>query len=392
MSRKVKKVVTRFPNLECGFLAALLAYCPQICRHLSITTGKLEWGFISTATKIDNPDGNPEVVYFNVGRGQFDQHDKPENRSLCQMCSLDLIRGTYDFLRGRPWIKEVFELVRANDIRGERISRHPFNLREIMTALSYNYKNDPQLVLDWLSLAFCGVFRCCKDEMPIKNVFDPENMVMGVASISPKQLEWFDNLLQEAISAIKQHRSWANKAIKAAESRGRFATVDIPAVGKVKVVEVFCDSFKTGAAGRQSGYQIVIQWNQDGHCQIHGGHLQEKSDESVTKKWVHMGEVAKELRFLEARFRGRKIRDDQDWTKSGVILFAENETAVPWYLPEFDTSLYNGTMSSSDIPPTVIGRKKLFEAVCNSLPKCLAIIQVDNNQREIVGQPEFASV
>lgn len=385
MSRKVKKVITRFPNLECGFLAALLAYCPQVCRHLSITTGKLLWDFISTASKIDDPDGNPEVVYFNVGRGEFDQHGKIENQSLCQLCSLDLIRESYDFLKGRPWIKEVFQLVRANDIRGERISRHHFSLRELMTALSYNYKHDPQLVLDWLSLAFCGVFECCKAEIPIANVFDPEEMVKGVALHSPQQLDWFEELLQEAIATIKQHRSWANKAVKAAEAKGRVATIHVPNVGDVKIVEVFCDSFKTGAACRQAGYTIAVQWNKDGHCQIHGGHLQEKSEGVLTKKWVHMGEVASALRLLEAKFRGRKIADDQDWTKSGVILFAENGAAIPWYLPEFMTSLYNGTMSSADIAPTVIGRTKLFEAVCKALPKSLAIVQIDNNEREVVG-------
>ncbi|MDO8669772.1 MAG: hypothetical protein Q7K65_05830 [Candidatus Buchananbacteria bacterium] len=412
MSRKVREIVTRFPNLECGFLAGLLAYCERVRRHLEITTGRLLWDFISTAKKIDSPDEDPEVVYFNVGRGHFDQHGKPENESLCKLCSLDLIRDSYDFLVGRPWLRDIFGLVRANDIRGERISSHPFNLRELMTALSYNYKDNPQLVLDWLSLAFCGVFEGCKAGIPIKKIFNPEEMIKGVALHSPPELEWFEELLQEAISTVKRHNSWAQKAVRAAEVRGRNATVYVPSLkSDIKVIEVFCDSFKTGAAGRQAGYQIVIQWNKDGHCQIHGGHIKieetvdiqtmnveqflertragESGDEifktRITKKWAHMGEVAKQLRFLEAKFRGRKIKEGQDWTKSGIIIFAENDTPIPWYLAEFLTSLYNGTMSSADIPPTAIGRKKLFEAVCKSLPKCLAVIQVGSNEREVVG-------
>ena len=384
--------IMRFPNTECGFLGGLFDYFPYVRRRLGITTGKLTWEFLSTATRKDEIGDTGGKFVFNVMKGKFDQHGNPKNQELCRVCSLDLVRESYDFLQYRSkWLEEIFELVRANDISGERISRHPFNLRELMTALSYNYKNDPQLVLDWLSLAFCGVFKCCEAGILIEDVFNPEEMVKGVTLYSPQQLEWFEELLHEAISTIKQHRYWANKAIKAAESRGRFATINIPSVGKVKVVEVFCDSFKTGAAGRQAGYQIVIQWNQDGHCQIHGGHLKEKSEESVTKKWVHMGEVAKELRFLEAKFRGRKIKDGQDWTANDFILFAENDTAIPWYLPEFLTSLYNGTMSSADISPTVIGRRKIFEAVCRSLPRCLAVIKVNNNDRKIVSQPELVS-
>lgn len=385
MSGKIKKVITRLsPNLECGFFAGLLAFCPKVCHHLGITTGQLLWDFISTATKIEDPDGDPEIIYFNVGGGQFDQHGKPENKSLCEICSLDLVREDYDFLHGRPWIREVFALVRANDTEGERISRHFLNLRELMTALSYNYKHDPQLVLDWLSLAFCGVFECCKAGIPIKDVFNPEEMIKGVALYSPQQLDWFEELLNEAVITVKKHWVWANKAIKVAKAKERVATASVPNVGEIKIIEVVCDSFKTGAAGRQAGYPIVVQWNYDGHCQIHGGHLQEKLEGVITKKWVHLGEVVRALRLLEAKFRGRKIADGQDWTKSGFIYFEGNSTPIPWYLPEFNTSAYCGTMSSADVVVTVIGRRKLFETVCLALPKCLAIVKEGDNEKTIV--------
>ncbi|NCN07670.1 hypothetical protein GW933_03170 [Candidatus Falkowbacteria bacterium] len=384
-SRKIKKIITRFPNLECGFFAALLVYCLKVCRHLGITTGKLVWEFISTATGVDNPDANPEIIYFNVGEGEYDQHGKERNRSLCEICSLDLIRETYNFLSGRPWIREIFQLVRDNDVDGLAISSHPFNLRELMTALSYNYQDKPQLVLDWLTLAFCGVFECCKAGVPIKDVFTPEHMVQGVACFAPLQLEWFEELLTEATITVKRHRAWANKAVKIAIDKGKFATINVPDIGDVKVLEVWCDSFKTGSAGRQAGYHIVIQWNKDGHCQIHGGHIKEKLENgSIIKRWIHLGMVAKELRLLEAKFRGRKITPDQDWTKSGNIFFVENKTKIPWYLPEFVTSLYNGTMSSRDIPATVIGKPKLFEAVIQSLPKCKLVVQIDKNKKQIL--------
>lgn len=382
----------RFPNTECGFLCGLFDFFPHIRRRLGITTGKLTWEFLSTAISGEEfGDINGKFV-FNVAKGEFDQHSRPENKEICQLCSLDLVRESHDFLQRRPkWLEEIFELVRANDIRGKRISRHPFNLRELMTALSYDYKNNPQLVLDWLSLAFCGVFECCQAGVPIKNVFDPKEMVKGVALYSPQQLEWFEILLNEAIATVKQHWSWAKAAVKAAEAKSRYKTVSVPVVGAVKVIEVFCDSFKTGAAGRQAGYQIVIQWNKDGHCQIHGGHIRGKNDDGlVIKKLVHLGEVARALRLLEAKFRGRKIKDGQDWTQSDFILFAETNTVIPWYLAEFLTSLYNGTMSSENISPTVIGRKKLFEVVCQALPKCWAVVQVGDSEQKIIGQTETA--
>lgn len=390
VGRKITKIVTRFPNLECGFFAALLAYCTSVCKHLGITTGKIAWEFISTALKVDDPDGDPETVYFNAGKGKLDQHGKPENRSLCQICSLDLVRGMYDFLTRRPWLREIFKLVRANDIHGTRISRHPFNLREMMTAMSYNYKNDPQLVLNWLSLAFCGVFENCKNGEKMKDVFSPRQLKSGVARYCVEKSEWFDELVDESIKTIRRHTNWANKMVKAAERRSKTRSVFIPSIGKrVRVIEVFCDSFKTGAAGRGAGYQIVIQWNQDGHCQIHGGNISEKTDKTTTKYWVHLGKVAMELRRLEAVCSGQTIKPDQDWATNGSILFAD-ETKIPWYLPEFLTSLYNGSMSSRDVPVTTIGRNKLLAAICKALAKCDAVVQVNNEDKKVVELEEAA--
>ena len=382
--KKIRKIITRFPNLECGFFAALLMYCENVCRHLNVTTGKLLWEFVSTASKIVEPDNDPETVYFNVGKSRFDQHGKPENRSLCQMCSLDLVRGAYDFLAKRPWLREIYALVRANDIRGERISRHQFNLRELMTALSFTHRDEPQTVLDWLALAFCGVFERCKAGESIELVFDPEQIKVGVFAYCPEKSPWFDEIMDEAVKTVKLHWSWANKAVRSARQNGRQARIFVPALNQeIDVLEVWCDSFKTGSAGRNAGYQIVIQWNTDGHCQIHGGCVSEVIDGEKVREWLHLGKVAAKLRHLEATFSGRGIKVGQDWMATDFIKFADGAN-IPWYLPEFLTSLYNGTMSSRDVKTTKIGKRKVFDAVCRALPECDTVVQVGNGDRRIV--------
>lgn len=384
MATKIKRIKTRFPNLEVGFFAGLLVYLERMRVNLGITTGELEWVFVSTASEAEPED--EETICFNAGGGKYDQHGHPDNSLLGRVCSIDLVRGDYDFVRQRPWLREIYQLISANDVMGLRISRHPFNLRELLWGLTVTRADDPKLVLDWLTLAFCGVFNNLKEGISVKKVFEPEQLSKGVAAYvsDSSQWSWFSELLDEAIVAIKRQVSWAKAAIKAAEDYDRVREVYVPSIdATVKVIEVRCDSVKTAPMARQAGYQLVIQWNKDGHCQIHGGTI--KSGE--IRKQVDLGVVAQQIRFFEAKFRHTSMASGQNWQGSGFVVF-ENESNNPWYLPEFRTSLYNGTVSSKDVEPTRIMPNKLLEMVVAALPKCDGIVREGNSgERDFVRAP-----
>jgi hypothetical protein len=373
-------------------LVGMLMYFPVICQRLRITVGQITWEFIPTSDEVpENTD--PTVAYFNVGGAdkKWDQHGKPDNESLCKKCSLDFVRGQYDFLRYRKWLVDVYQLVRNNDVKGSRISRHPFNLRELMTAMSHRHRNVPKLVLDWLALAFCGVFENCKAGVNIKEVFDPKLISAGVEAYcqrtdQPEQIAWFDKLITGAIQTLKDHWKMAQEAVQRAEKAEACREVFVPALDQyVKVIEVWCDSFKTGAAGRQSGYHIVVQRTRDGHCQIHGGTVSKIDGQ---RKWLHLGQVAKVLRQLEARACQKAIRAGQDLSKNGDVLF-DDKTKIPWYLPEFLTSCYNGTLSNN-VKVTRLSKGVVFEALCNALPIC--DIVVENGDERWVEETEQEGV
>jgi hypothetical protein len=353
---------------------------------------------------VEIKNNNPMRVFFNTGRGKWDQHGKPENESLCTKCSMDYVQDDYDFTANRPIaMREVYELIRNNDISGARISRHPYNLRELMTALSFKYRDDPQLVLDWLSLAFCGVYEGCKKEFNINKIFDPQVIKRDVALFLTKNVEnvrdfedisvqeasqkfeWFENIMKEAIGILKEHLVWAKRCVAKAEELGKIKNVFVPALSqRIRVIMVRCDSPKTAAFARSKGYNVVIQINKSGHVQVHGGCLKETTDGHTIKKWINMSWVAKELRFWEARFRGVTIAES-DWTISDVVHDTDGKK-IPWYLPEFLTSLYNGTMSSRDVSPTQIRDSKMFEIICKAFrsDRCEMLTQIDDGPREIV--------
>lgn len=365
-----RKIITRFPNLECGIFQALLDYSRRARENLGFTSGEI--GIEFQSTNLQGPR-DPDAVYFNTGRRDWDQHGQPENESLCSLCSLDLARRDYDFLKRRPWLPNVYELVRQNDIKGTRISGHPRNLRELMNGLTAAYPDDPQLVLDWLSLAFCGVFENIKNGASVKKVFDPDVLVKGVAAYEPQRLEWFQGLLAEAQRKISSQEEWARKAIARAEELQRTAEVEVLSIGaKIRLIEVYCDSIKTGPLARNQGYHIVIQWNQDGHAQIHGGMIRI----GEAKFQLDLAPLVEQLRLAESRAEGATIAGGQDLQAPLSIRYAGGRK-IPWYFPEFRTSAYNGTLSSRDVPPTKIARRQLFAIVVEALPQCRQLAAPD---------------
>ena len=72
-SQKITEIETRFPNLEVGAFNGILMYSVQTRRKLGITTGRLRWHFISTATEVEIKNNNPMRVFFNTGTNTANQ-------------------------------------------------------------------------------------------------------------------------------------------------------------------------------------------------------------------------------------------------------------------------------------------------------------------------------
>ncbi len=348
-SPKIRKIITRFPNLETGFFGALTGI-EKFRRHLGITAGQLKWEFISTASQIGKDE--PGVVYFNVGgnnANSWDQHGHPANQSLCELCSLDVVRGNYDFLWYRPWLRKIYAVIRQNDIDGRRISRHKYNLRELASGLNAIYADEPQIVFNWLVLAFSGIFANCKYG-GVAKIFDPDQLVRGVERYDVRRMEWFQKLLHQAIKKIDRQWESAQKAIATAEEDRWNSTVERKYLGSIRIVLVKTKSAKVAAASRKAGYHVCIQWPGDGHCQIHGGTILANG----AKCQIDMSLVAAELRRAEAKLSRQRIDQRERLSQAGYVHIFPSGKAIPWYLPEYRTAVYNGTLSSPNVPATIL--------------------------------------
>jgi len=384
----IRTIVTRFPNLEVGMFAGLLFYFERIRRDLRVTRGQLGWKFISTSLLNYQPQEGEAT--FNVGGGKWDQHGHQSNVEIGQVCSLNLVQQDHDFLANRKWLAELFELVCANDVWGKRISGHPFNLRELMTAMTVRHADNPLLVLHWLALAFCGIFENLKSGGKLREVFDPPMLLASVKELEPELLEQFQEVLGEPVvdnfaelcrqarNTIQTQGQIASEAIDRALDLGRTAKVWVESIGAaVRVIEVISDSVKTGPVARSRGYQVIIQHNGSGHCQIHGGGIRQGGQ----RQQVDFGRLVNALRLQEAEARGRRLNISFDRTASGPMVYSDG-TLGEWYFHECRTFIGNGTLSSKDgVEPTRLSRQRIFNIVVRALPNCEAVIQEDTGAR-----------
>ncbi|MBI3291086.1 hypothetical protein HYZ76_02275 [Candidatus Falkowbacteria bacterium] len=400
-----------FSSLEAPFLNALLQI-ERVRRHLGVQKN-VDWRFISTAT-LEKPEVNSEdsamirsqlrqegIIAFNVGGakhlGEWDQHGRAENQGLCEMCSLDLVRGNYDFLTHRPWLTSIYAAVRQNDIYGTKLCPEPRNIRLLMNGLATCYPASTQencrLILDTMSMAFWGVFQRSQAGFPADQAFRLDQLLEGVKAHyadEPERIRLFIDLVAKAEQAMDQDWEEAVQAVSKAEAFKKGRTVDHPLIKQmvdrqVRLIEVQSDSLKAAPATRTSNrvdgngksfkrppYDLSIVCRQNGHVQISSGTLFQygKNDQGkngIIGKWrFDLSHIAMKLRILEAKFADKRL-ERGNFTASGFVFYA-NGQACPWYLPEFRTSLLNGSLSSPDVPPTKIDHNKILDLVARELP------------------------
>jgi len=375
-------------SLEAVFLWALFTI-RRVREHLNVAPN-LSWKFVSTAILQKPKQIDAElaqqilrqqgIVCFNVGSakgvGAWDQHDLEENQGLCTMCSLDVMRGEYDFLHHRPWLRAIFQAIRRNDVDGTRLSENQDNLRRLMEGLGILYPDNSMFILETLGLAMLGVFERAKAGCDIARVFDLDEIKTGVAAHDPEQADEFNNLVDQALEAVQQDWEQGVADVKAARDiRAISHPVLSPILGrKIRILLVHSDSRKVAAAARWKRFDVVITVRSNGHVQVFSSNMWKGRGDELKFRF-DFRELAKALRILEANFAQPRQRLERgDWTKSGYVYYL-NGTACPWYLAEFLAGLFNGSLSSPDVPPTRIHPFRILRVVVETLDKCHLLCQ-----------------
>lgn len=405
----VRGIFTRTcPNLEVGCFAAMIEFFPKLREILNITDKPLVWRFYSPAEITDairrkaptheavqqlkESFAKDGIAFFNVGKAlsDWDQHGRTDkNGKPNTFCSLDL--ALWEVSKkglltesGIVQAIEVWNAVRKNDLHGTRIARSRFNLRELGTGVFVATKHN-QTTLEFLKLGFCSVFCNLRNGVSIRDAFSPQWLKRGVAEHDPSRQSWFDSMVDDAIKTLKAEWENAKIAVAAPKYQQRVKHPKL-STRPLTVALVESDSCKAGAAARRSGIDIcIVKTSTDNH-QIYTRNIFEYESGNETtdkprikKRWrIKCGHIIHWLRLREARARGLRLGKGY-YTDIGFTTVGQ--VVLPWYLPEFETAVFNGTLSTPEVEPSALDPEEIWDAVIRSLPHC-DLIYLDEEEDE----------
>lgn len=401
----VTLIITRNPpNLECGFLAGLIYTLDDVRDHFGIDLANFGWQFVPTSQGAGPQQ--PGVVWFNVGGWRpgrhdiIDQHGHPKNKGDNQVCSLDLINERIQFSTRYPWLSELYRTIRNNELRGTRICQAKHHLRSAMDGITSLYGDEPQLVMNFLIMAMSSIIQECQRQdgkLKIEALFEPDRLKDLVEQTYPGDQcqpyngAWFADMLDAAISHIKQQEGFARSAIQNAQRQGWTREISWPLAKsrKLKVISVVSQSNRVAQIARQMGFDVIIQWNK-GHCQIQTRHILTFGEGRVvtSKTTIHLGALVEALRRLEAKKHGKKIADGQDLRATGWCYYYD-DTEIVWYFVEYLSATFNGSLSSMDVEPTLLSATMVLNVVCDFLPLCdgISVDPKDDKRRRLIKAP-----
>lgn len=359
----------KFPSIEVGLFAALTRL-PEVRQALNISSdGDLVWEFVPSNTVGEPTRG---VLYFNVGGIQLDQHGRPENADICNVCSLDLLtEHGINIPSLYPWMTEVFNRVRLNDINGAQLAtkggernRHKLGapLRDLALGVNLLHASTPMRALNYLALAFEGIFALVRAQEPVDTVWFADSIKRGVRMVaSPRTAQAFDRITDQAALRANDEYLQGIKDVDRAINAGTIRTVAVPEIGRVEVVMATSASAKLGQAARTKKFGLAIQVQPaDTHhagVQIYSGQVRRGN----TKGKLDLTNLAVALRRAECQKLGIE--------PTGNLNAAGTAVDQRWYLPEFRSNVLNGSLSA-DIAPSALSAEEIFWICAKALPEC----------------------
>lgn len=369
-------VVTRLkPSPEVGFFVAILYFFPEIRRSLSLKPDFKIFGVPAGALRYSKDLGDSKVadlekrgyIFFNVGLGRFDEHGQAANRQGSLVCSLEVFRQYRDFLKGRGYLKPLFDLIAGNDRTGSRLSNVRSNIRRALDGLNYLYPTQTKFVLRLISLGFCGAIQLAKNGVVENDPFSRDAVYRGVEAFNPVVLPLFKKYFEMGQSAMDG--LWKEAAVDFG-TRAAAEVENLSLRRKLRVVSFVSDSREAGRYSRKQGFDVAVIYNRDGHVQIVTSNLCVGGENATTeKKRLDLRTMAADLRTEEAMSRREPVPPMEQLIEIGH-LDDEGPNTSSWYLPQFLTAVLNGSEGNREVPKTNLPAKKVWEVVLRALPRC----------------------
>lgn len=262
------------------------------------------------ATGGKTPDGHTPEEYeaegallIGVGGGRFDEHPSAENGRKEEKCAATLIAealGVHD----DPALEKLLKFVSNNDLKG---AASPFDIAYLAKLFHEQYPNDPERVMNWV--------------------------IAGIEAKYYEQSQFFHatRVEFEKVARVEQMRGpKGNLPVAVIES-------DDAQMGKFARSQYGCQAAMV--IQKRSSGNVFIQTNQRFGLRLH--------------------DVVQTLRIREREVKGWK--GQSDWKTLAVE--GRVEGAEEWWFQEKTQSVFNGSLTATDVPPTRIPFEEIVQIV-----------------------------
>lgn len=303
-----------------------------------LTTGKLPEG----KTYKDFPD----TIFLGVGGGPFDEHEsESQERSEGEVCATLVAKALG--IESKPELQGILKVVRDEDLSG---AKEKDSLSVMIKFLHSCFKDDYEKIYKWSETSYMA---------HIRNFTKiGENKLFTLEETKKILKEENFSGVDEWISIIDTAQKYQNdeyqKALKEFDEKAIKEVVTAYDGKPVSFSFIESDNEEMSKAARSRMSQLIVQKNSRGNVFIF----------TYRKRNLDLSSVIVLLRLAEQHFAGEvKIKDTKTLSQIGII---EN---IPWYLFYTKDSIYNGSLTTKDIPPTKIPNNKLISIIKEGIEK-----------------------
>ncbi len=301
-----------------------------------LSTGKLAEG----KTCLDFPD----TIFLGVGGGPFDEHATADKeRESGEVCAT--LVAKYLNINDRPELQEILNVIKEEDLG---VAKDKDALSIGIKFLHSCFKDDYERIYKWAEISYMAhidAVRKGKQERPFtieetKKILEEENN---------SELNFWQDTIREARKFQNDQYQLALKEFDKAEKE-RFIASDGRSVDMAVITS---DNEEINKAFRSKKAQLIIQFNSRGNVSIF----------TYQKRGLDLSNSIILLRMAEQFYRWNeiKIKDKTILGGEGVI------DDIPWYLFHTKDCAFNGSLTTKDIPPTMIPHQKVVDLVVEGL-------------------------
>ncbi|MDB5204521.1 MAG: hypothetical protein JWP09_549 [Candidatus Taylorbacteria bacterium] len=286
----------------------------------------------------------PDTIFLGVGGGPFDEHATVDKeRESGEVCAT--LVAKYLGIDNKPELQGILNIIKEEDLA---VAKDKDMLSIGMKFLHSCFKDDYEKIYRWAEIAYMAHIKFFLERGEIRpfTVVDTKKILEELQS---EDLEFWSGAIEEARKYQNDQYQLALKEFKGA-LKERFVGNDGQPIDMAVVTS---DNEEVSKAFRSQRAQLIIQFSSRGNVSIF----------TYQKRGLDLTNSIMLLRMAEQFYKWGEIKIEDKSILGGEGMI----DGIPWYLFHTKDSAFNGSLTTKDVPPTMIPHSKVADLIVEGL-------------------------